>query len=119
MYYLCIIKDNISINNLKLSIMAKLNGHLVTIDGITYRMEMVDDKRDKVIISMNTKMGVLQTVCDRYKGDDEFPLNEGEYDLGGDKFSVEYVCSDDLKGRLGTPLSELDLEDMISLAIGL
>ena len=28
--------------------MAKLNGKLVTIEGITYRLEMVDDKRDKV-----------------------------------------------------------------------
>ena len=99
--------------------MAKLNGHLVTIDGITYRMEMVEDKRDKVIISMNTKMGTLQTVCDRYKGDDEFPLNEGEYNLDGDSFTIEYVCSDDLKHKLGTPLSELDLEDMLGLMLSM
>jgi hypothetical protein len=99
--------------------MAKLNGHLVTIDGITYRMEMVEDKRDKVIISMNTKLGVLQTVCDRYKGDDEFPLREGEYTTDGESFTVEYVCSDGLKGKLGTPLSELDLEDMLGLVLGM
>ena len=97
--------------------MAKLNGKLVTIDGITYRLEMVEDKRDKVIISMETKMGTLQTVCDRYKGDDEFPLNEGEYDIEGDKFNIEYVCSADLKEKLGTPLSELDLEDMLGLMV--
>lgn len=99
--------------------MAKLNGHLVTIDGITYRMEMVDDKRDKVIISMKTKLGVLQTVCDRYKGDDEFPLQEGEYNSDGESFTVEYVCSDELKHKIGTPLSELDLEDMLGLVLGM
>ena len=99
--------------------MAKLNGKLVTIEGITYRLEMVEDKRDKVIISMNTKMGTLQTVCDRYNGDDEFSLNEGEYEVCGEKFNIEYVCSDDLKEKLGTPLSELDVEDMLGLIIGM
>lgn len=94
-----------------------LNNKLVVIDGIEYRLVMVEDTRNKVIVSMETPFGAIQSVHDRFIGDEVFPLREGDYEFEGEKFNVKYVSEDEVAENVGKPLSELTEEDEFQMLL--
>lgn len=93
--------------------MANLNGKVIEIDGVKYTLvEKKDEKKDKVIIIMESVFGTLQTVCDR----SEFSLKEeGEYELDGVRFSIEFVAENELEGKLGKRLDKLTDADILGM----
>lgn len=95
--------------------MANLNGKVIEIEGVKYTLvECETEKKNKAIISMETPFGVLQTVCDRSELDAD---GEGVFDVDGKKVKVEFVSESDLKEKLGKPLSELDVDDIIKMIL--
>ena len=94
---------------------ANLNGKTIVIDGVEYRLVAVEneDTRNKVIISMETPFGYLQQVVDREclrEG-----VEEGESEIDGIHFVVEFCNEDEVKGKVGKPLSELNPIDRLMM----
>ena len=99
-----------------------LTGKVITIDGVDYKLVAVEktdktDKRNKVIVGMETPIGIVQQVFNRYaKNGSPFPLEEGKYEEDGHTFHVEYVADDEVDNKVGTPIDEMtDAERALAL----
>jgi hypothetical protein len=96
-----------------------LTGKVITIDGVNYNLVAVEnaDNRNKVIVGMETPIGIVQQVFERYAKDGSpFPLKEGTYEEGGHTFHVEYATEDEVAEKVGKPISDLtDEERMLAL----
>lgn len=95
--------------------MSILNGKKIVIDGVEYRLVAVEneDTRTKAIISVETPFGYIQKVLDR--ADLRDGVEEGEVDIDGDHFIVEFCNEDEVDGKLGKPLSELSPKDIFNM----
>lgn len=97
--------------------MSTLNGKTIVIDGVEYRLVAVESKdtRTKAIISMETPFGYLQQVVDREclrEG-----VEEGESEIDGIHFAVEFCNEDEVDKKVGKPISELDPIDMLMMSL--
>ena len=97
---------------------ANLNGKTIVIDGVEYRLVAVEneDTRNKVIISMETPFGYLQQVVDREclrEG-----VEEGEIEIDGKHFIVEFCNEDEVDKKVGKPISELNSIDIMKIVFG-
>lgn len=97
--------------------MSTLNGKTIVIDGVKYRLVAVESKdtRTKAIISMETPFGYLQQVVDREclrEG-----VEEGESEIDGIHFSVEFCNEDEVDKKVGKPISELNPIDMLMMSL--
>ena len=97
--------------------MSTLNGKVIVIDGVEYRLVSVEkkDNRTKAIISMKTPFGYVQHVIDRENLRDG--VEEGEIEIDGMHFVVEFCNEDEVDGKVGKPLSELDPIDMLMMRL--
>ena len=97
--------------------MSTLNGKVIVIDGVEYRLVSVEkkDNRTKAIISMKTPFGYVQHVIDRENLRDD--VEEGEIEIDGKHFVVEFCNEDELEGKVGKPLSELDPIEMLMMRL--
>ena len=97
--------------------MSTLNGKLIVIDGVEYRLVAVEkkDTRTKAIISMKTPFGYVQHVIDRENLRDG--VEEGETEIDGKHFVVEFCNEDEVEGKVGKPLSELDPIEMLMMRL--
>ena len=88
--------------------MSTLNGKVIVIDGVEYRLVSVEkkDNRTKAIISLKTPFGYVQHVIDRENLRDG--VEEGEIEIDGKHFVVEFCNEDEVEGKVGKPLSELN-----------
>ena len=95
--------------------MSTLNGKKIVIDGVEYRLVAVEneDTRTKAIISVETPFGYIQKVLDR--ADLRDGVEEGEVDIDGDHFIIEFCNEDEVEGKLGKPLSELSPKDIVNM----
>ena len=96
---------------------ANLNGKTIVIDGVEYRLVAVEneDTRNKVIISMETPFGYLQQVVEREclrEG-----VEEGESEIEGKHFIVEFCNEDEVDKKVGKPISELNPIDMLMMSL--
>ena len=87
--------------------MSTLNGKTIVIDGVKYRLVAVEneDTRTKAILSMETPFGYIQQVVDR--ADLREGVKEGDTDIDGKHFVVEFCKEDEVEGKVGKPVSEL------------
>ena len=97
---------------------ANLNGKTIVIDGVEYRLVAVEneDTRNKVIISMETPFGYLQQVVGREclrEG-----VEEGEIEIDGKHFIVEFCNEDEVDKKVGKPISELNSIDIMKIVFG-
>ena len=97
--------------------MSTLNGKVIVIDGVEYRLVAVEneDTRNKAIISMETPFGYLQQVVDREclrEG-----VEEGESEIDGIHFVVEFCNEDEVKGKVGKSFSELNPIDRLMMLL--
>ena len=97
--------------------MSTLNGKTIVIDGVEYRLVAVESKdtRTKAIISMETPFGYLQQVVDREclrEG-----VEEGESEIDGIHFAVEFCNEDEVDKKVGKPISELNPIDMLKMRL--
>lgn len=97
--------------------MSTLNGKVIVIDGVEYRLVSVEkkDNRTKAIISMKTPFGYVQHVIDRENLRDG--VEEGEIEIDGKHFVVEFCNEDEVEGKVGKPLSELDPIEMLMMRL--
>ena len=97
--------------------MSTLNGKVIVIDGVEYRLVSVQkkDNRTKAIISMKTPFGYVQHVIDRENLRDG--VEEGEIEIDGKHFVVEFCNEDEVEGKVGKPLSELDPIEMLMMRL--
>ena len=88
--------------------MSTLNGKTIVIDGVEYRLVAVEneDTRTKAIISIKTPFGYVQQVMDREDLIDG--LEEGDIEINGKHFVVEFCTEDEVEGKVGKPISELN-----------
>ena len=88
--------------------MSTLNGKTIVIDGVEYRLVAVEneDTRTKAIISIKTPFGYVQQVMDREDLIDD--LEEGDIEVNGKHFVVEFCTEDEVEGKVGKPISELN-----------
>ena len=88
--------------------MSTLNGKTIVIDGVEYRLVAVEneDTRTKAIISIKTPFGYVQQVMDREDLIDG--LEEGDIEVNGKHFVVEFCTEDEVDGKVGKPISELN-----------
>lgn len=95
--------------------MSTLNGKVIVIDGVEYRLVSVEkkDTRTKAIISMKTPFGYVQHVIDRENLRDG--VEEGETEIDGMHFVVEFCNEDEVEGKVGKPLSELNPIDRLMM----
>ena len=95
--------------------MSTLNGKVIVIDGVEYRLVSVDkkDNRTKAIISLKTPFGYVQHVIDRENLRDG--VEEGEIEIDGKHFVVEFCNEDEVKGKVGKSLSELNPIDRLMM----
>ena len=98
--------------------MSTLNGKTIVIDGVEYRLVAVEneDTRNKAIISMKTPFGYLQQVVDREclrEG-----VEEGESEIDGKHFIVEFCNEDEVDKKVGKPISELNPIDIMKIVFG-
>ena len=71
---------------------------------------------NKVIISMETPFGYLQQVVDREclrEG-----VEEGEIEIDGKHFIVEFCNEDEVDKKVGKPISELNSIDIMKIVFG-
>ena len=97
--------------------MSTLNGKTIVIDGVEYRLVAVknEDTRTKAILSMETPLGYIQQVVDRE--DLREGVEEGDIEIDGKHFVVEFCTEDEVEGKVGKPVSELNpIELMMHLA---
>lgn len=97
--------------------MSTLNGKTIVIDGVEYRLVAVESKdtRTKAIISMETPFGYIQQVLDREclrEG-----VKEGDIEIDGHHFSVEFCNEDEVDKKVGKPISELNPIDMLMMSL--
>ena len=97
--------------------MSNLNGKTIVIDGVEYRLVAVESKdtRTKAIISMETPFGYIQQVLDREclrEG-----VKEGDIEIDGHNFSVEFCNEDEVDKKVGKPISELNPIDMLMMSL--
>ena len=87
--------------------MSTLNGKTIVIDGVEYRLVAVEneDNRTKAILSIKTPFGYVQQVVDREDLIDG--LEEGDIEINGNHFVVEFCKEDEVEGKVGKPISEL------------
>jgi hypothetical protein len=93
--------------------MANLNGKVIVIDGVEYRLTMVDDRK-KAIISMDSPLGRMGQVFDR----DEVRVEEGEHTIHGLKFNVEFVTEKELEEKLKTAIEIPEMLDIVDDVLG-
>ena len=95
--------------------MSTLNGKVIVIDGVEYRLVSVEkkDNRTKAIISLKTPFGYVQHVIDRENLRDG--VEEGEIEIDGKHFVVEFCNEDEVKGKVGKSLSELNPIDRLMM----
>ena len=95
--------------------MSTLNGKVIVIDGVEDRLVSVEkkDTRTKAIISMKTPFGYVQHVIDRENLRDG--VEEGETEIDGKHFVVEFCNEDEVEGKVGKPLSELNPIDRLMM----
>ena len=95
--------------------MSTLNGKTIVIDGVEYRLVSVQKKDDgtKAIISLKTPFGYVQHVIDRENLRDG--VEEGEIEIDGKHFVVEFCNEDEVEGKVGKPLSKLDPIEMLMM----
>ena len=95
--------------------MSTLNGKVIVIDGVEYRLVSVEkkDNRTKAIISLKTPFGYVQHVIDRENLRDG--VEEGEIEIDGKQFVVEFCNEDEVNGKVGKPLSELNPIDRLMM----
>ena len=88
--------------------MSTLNGKTIVIDGVEYRLVAVknEDTRTKAILSMDTPLGYIQQVVDRE--DLREGVKEGDIEIDGKHFVVEFCTEDEVEGKVGKPISELN-----------
>ena len=94
--------------------MSTLNGKTIVIDGVEYRLVAVEneDTRTKAILSIKTPFGYVQQVMDREDLIDG--LEEGDIEINGKHFVVEFCKEDEVEGKVGKPISELSpIESMM------
>jgi hypothetical protein len=102
-----------------------LTGKVITIDGVDYKLVAVEktektDKRNKVIVGMETPIGIVQQVFNRYAKDGSpFPLEEGKYEEDGHTFHVEYATEDEVAEKVGKPISDLTDEERMLALLGM
>ena len=97
--------------------MSTLNGKTIVIDGVEYRLVAVESKdtRTKAIISMETPFGHIQHVTDREHLREG--VVEGDIEIGGTHFSVEFCNADEVDKKVGKPISELNPIDMLMMSL--
>ena len=97
--------------------MSTLNGKTIVIDGVEYRLVAVknEDTRTKAILSMETPLGYIQQVVDREDLRDG--VEEGEIEIDGKHFVVEFCNEDEVKGKVGKSLSELNPIDRLMMLL--
>ena len=97
--------------------MSTLNGKVIVIDGVEYRLVSVEkkDNRTKAIISLKTPFGYVQHVIDRENLRDG--VEEGEIEIDGKHFVVEFCNEDEVKGKVGKSLSELNPIDRLMMLL--
>ena len=97
--------------------MSTLNGKVIVIDGVEYRLVSVEkkDNRTKAIISLKTPFGYVQHVIDRENLRDG--VEGGEIEIDGNHFVVEFCNEDEVKGKVGKSLSELDPIEMLMMRL--
>ena len=97
--------------------MSTLNGKLIVIDGVEYRLVSAEkkDNRTKAIISLKTPFGYVQHVIDRENLRDG--VEEGEIEIDGKHFVVEFCKEDEVEGKVGKSLSELDPIEMLMMGL--
>ncbi len=97
--------------------MNTLNGKTIVIDGVEYRLVEVEneDTRTKAIISMETPFGYVQQVVDRDVLRDG--VEEGNIEVDGKHFVIEFCEEDEVEGKVGKPISELNPIDMLMMSL--
>lgn len=97
--------------------MSTLNGKTIVIDGVEYRLTEVknDDNRTKAIISIETPYGYIQKVVDRE--DLREGVEEGDIEIDGKHFTVEFCTEDEVEDKVGKPVSELSPIDMLLMGL--
>lgn len=97
--------------------MSTLNGKTIVIDGVEYRLVAVEneDTRTKAILSMETPFGYVQQVVDRE--DLREGVEEGDIEIDGKHFVVEFCTEDEVEGKVGKPVSELNPIDMLLMGL--
>ena len=97
--------------------MSTLNGKTIVIDGVEYRLVAVEneDTRTKAIISMETPFGYVQQVVDRDVLRDG--VEEGNIEVDGKHFVIEFCTEDEVEGKVGKPISELNPIDMLMMSL--
>jgi len=88
--------------------MSTLNGKTIVIDGVEYRLVAVEneDNRTKVILSLKTPFGYIQKVIDREDLRDD--IEEGDIEIDGKHFIVEFCKEDEVRSKVGKPVGELN-----------
>ena len=96
--------------------MSTLNGKTIVIDGVKYRLVAVEneDTRTKAMLSMETPFGYVQQVVDRE--DLREGVEEGDIEIDGNHVVVEFCKEDEVEGKVGKPVSELNQVDMLLIA---
>lgn len=99
--------------------MSNLNGKTIVIDGVEYRLVAIHskgkDNRTKAILSMKTPFGYIQQVVDRE--DLREGVEEGDIEIDGKHFVVEFCTEDEVEGKVGKPVSELNPIDMLLMRL--
>jgi len=105
--------------------METLNGKTIVIDGVEYRLVAVEnedtrnvgneDTRTKAILSMKTPFGYVQQVVDRE--DLREGVEEGDIEIDGKHFVVEFCNEDEVEGKVGKSFSELTPIDMMLMRL--
>lgn len=97
--------------------MSTLNGKTIVIDGVEYRLVAVEneDKRTKAILSVETPFGYVQHVVDREELREG--VEEGDIEIAGKHFVVEFCKEDEVKGKVGKHISELNPIDMVLMSL--
>jgi hypothetical protein len=97
--------------------MSTLNGKTIVIDGVEYRLVAVEneDTRTKAIISMETPFGYVQQVVDR--GVLRDGVEEGNIEVDGKHFVIEFCEEDEVEGKVGKPISEMNPIDMLMMSL--
>ena len=95
--------------------MSTLNGKTIVIDGVEYRLVAVksEDNRNKAILSIETPFGYVQQVVDRK--DLREGVEEGDIEINGKHFVVEFCTEDEVKGEVGKSLDEFNIVDAMMM----
>ena len=98
--------------------MSTLHGKTIIIDGVEYRLVSVENEKDtrtKAILSIETPFGCVQQVFDRE--DLREGVEEGDIEIDGKHFVVEFCTEDEVEGKVGKPVSELNPIEMLMMRL--